>query len=69
MLSIIAGVVIVSIAGSLFIAQFPAFLYYSEFIGILLLCLGFFDYKSLRKLKKQEEGLPPKVEIKNPPGG
>jgi hypothetical protein len=41
MLSIIAGVVIVSIAGSLYIAHFPAFLYYSEFIGILLLWLGF----------------------------
>ncbi|MCL4398439.1 MAG: hypothetical protein M1322_01290 [Candidatus Parvarchaeota archaeon] len=41
MLSIIAGVLIVSIAGSLYIAHFPAFLYYSEFIGILLLWLGF----------------------------
>ena len=41
MLSIIAGVVVVSIAGSLYIAHFPAFLYYSEFIGILLLWLGF----------------------------
>lgn len=43
MLSIIAGVVVVSIAGSLYIAQFPAFLYYSEFVGILLLWLGFFS--------------------------
>ncbi len=41
MLSIIAGVVVVTIAGSLYIAHFPAFLYYSEFIGILLLWLGF----------------------------
>jgi hypothetical protein len=41
MLSIIAGVVVVSIAGTLYIAEFPAFLYYSEFIGILLLWLGF----------------------------
>ena len=41
MLSIIAGVVIVSVAGSLYIVHFPAFLYYSEFIGILLLWLGF----------------------------
>jgi hypothetical protein len=49
MLSIIAGVVIVAIAGSLYIAQFPAFLYYSEFIGILLLWLGFFDTPSRRK--------------------
>ncbi|EEZ92941.1 MAG: conserved hypothetical membrane protein [Candidatus Parvarchaeum acidiphilum ARMAN-4] len=41
MLSIIAGVIIVSVAGSLYIAHFPTFLYYSEFIGILLLWLGF----------------------------
>ena len=49
MLSIIAGVVIVAIAGSLYIAQFPAFLYYSEFIGILLLWLGFFNAPSRKK--------------------
>ncbi len=41
MLSIIAGVIIVSIAGTLYIVQFPAFLYYSEFFGILLLWIGF----------------------------
>jgi len=41
MLSIISGVVIVSIAGTLYIAAIPVFLYYSEFIGILLLWLGF----------------------------
>jgi hypothetical protein len=49
MLSIIAGVVVVSIAGSLYLVQFPAFLYYSEFIGILLLWLGFFDVSPKRK--------------------
>jgi hypothetical protein len=52
MLSIIAGVVTVSIAGSLYIVQFPAFLYYSEFAGILLLWLGFF---SLPKKSTREE--------------
>ncbi|MDE1860455.1 MAG: hypothetical protein KGH72_01935 [Candidatus Micrarchaeota archaeon] len=41
LLSIISGVVIVSVAGSLYIVQFPAFLYVSEFIGILLLWYGF----------------------------
>ena len=41
MLSIIAGVVVVTVAGTLYIAAFPVFLYYSEFIGILLLWLGF----------------------------
>ncbi len=40
MLFIIAGVVIVSIAGTLYIVQFPAFLYIAEFVGILLLWLG-----------------------------
>ncbi len=47
LLSIIAGVVIVSIAGSLYIAAFPAFLYYSEFIGVLLLWLGFVDFRNI----------------------
>ncbi len=41
MLSIISGVVIVSAAGTLYISGFPSFLYYSEFVGILLLWLGF----------------------------
>jgi hypothetical protein len=41
LLSIIAGVIVVSVAGTLYIVGFPAFLYYSEFIGILLLWYGF----------------------------
>ncbi len=45
MLSIILGTIIVSIAGTLYIVQFPAFLYYAEFIGIVLLWLGFFDFR------------------------
>ncbi len=52
MLSIIAGVVITAIAGSMYITQFPAFLYYSEFIGILFLWLGFFNFPS-RKGKNE----------------
>lgn len=55
MLSIIAGVVIVTIAGSLYIAQFPSFLYYSEFIGILFLWLGFFDFKGKKNKKEQQQ--------------
>lgn len=43
MLSIIAGVIVVSIAGTLYIAKFPSFLYYAEFIGILLLWAGFYS--------------------------
>lgn len=42
MLSIIAGVIVVSVAGTLYIASFPSFLYYAEFVGILLLWLGFY---------------------------
>jgi uncharacterized membrane protein YfcA len=52
MLSIIAGVVITAIAGSLYVAQFPAFLYYAEFIGILFLWFGFFNFPS-RKRKNE----------------
>ena len=46
MLSIIAGVIIVSIAGTLYIVQFPATLYYAEAIGIVLLWAGFYSRKS-----------------------
>lgn len=41
LLSIMAGVVLVSIAGTLYIASFPELLYISEFVGILLLWIGF----------------------------
>ena len=47
LLSIIAGVIVVSIAGTLYIVAFPAFLYYAELAGIALLWLGFVDFKSL----------------------
>ncbi len=46
LLSIIAGVIVVSIAGTLYIVAFPAFLYYAELAGIALLWLGFVDFKS-----------------------
>ncbi len=49
MLSIIAGVIVVSVAGTLYIASFPEFLYLSEFIGILLLWAGFFDAGAFKK--------------------
>lgn len=45
MVSIIAGVVVVSAAGTLYIAAYPAFLYLAEFIGILLLWSGFIDFR------------------------
>lgn len=43
MLSIIAGVVFVVIAGTLYIIAFPSLLYISEFVGILLLWYGFYS--------------------------
>jgi hypothetical protein len=43
MLSIIAGVVFVVIAGTLYIVSFPSLLYISEFVGILLLWIGFYS--------------------------
>lgn len=48
MLSIIAGTIVVSFAGTLYIVQFPEFLYYSEFIGIVLLWFGFFSFGNKR---------------------
>lgn len=49
LLSIIAGVIVVSIAGTLYIVAFPAFLYYAELAGIALLWLGFVDFKAISK--------------------
>lgn len=40
LLSIIAGIIIVGIAGTLYISSFPEFLYISEFFGVLLLWNG-----------------------------
>lgn len=42
MLSIVTGVAVVVLAGTLYITSFPAFLYIAEFIGILLLWIGFY---------------------------
>ncbi len=50
LVSIIAGVIIVSTAGTLYIAGFPAFLYLAEFIGIFLLWLGFVRVPSLHRI-------------------
>ncbi len=52
LLSIVAGVLVVSVAGTLYIASFPSFLYIAEFIGILLLWIGFVDFSSLFKTKE-----------------
>ncbi len=49
MLSIIIGTIVVAIAGTLYIASFPSFLYIAELIGILLLWLGFVNFSFLFK--------------------
>ncbi len=36
-----AGIVVISIAGALYVVQFPVTLYYAEFVGVILLYLGF----------------------------
>ncbi|MDE1825598.1 MAG: hypothetical protein KGH61_04425 [Candidatus Micrarchaeota archaeon] len=41
MLSVIVGVITVAIAGTLYVVSLPALLYLAEFIGIVLLWLGF----------------------------
>lgn len=41
MISIIAGIIVISLGGTLYIIQYPALLYLSEFIGIALLFYGF----------------------------
>lgn len=51
LLWIILGVLIVGIGGTLYIAAFPAFLYYVEFIGLVMLWLGFFDFNIVKKHK------------------
>ncbi len=59
MLSIIAGTIVVSIAGTLYIAAYPAFLYFAEFIGIILLWLGFVDFRFIfhsREVNKYVNG-------------
>ncbi|MGE9811295.1 hypothetical protein ACLIKE_08145 [Ferroplasma acidiphilum] len=60
LLSIVVGVIIVSVAGTLYIVEFPAFLYYAEFFGILLLWIGFVDFKVLKNLFKANNNIVPK---------
>ncbi|MEM4772136.1 MAG: hypothetical protein QW460_03960 [Thermoplasmatales archaeon] len=55
LISIVAGVIVVSIAGTLYIASFPSFLYIAEFIGILLLWFGFVDFRYLFNSREVKE--------------
>ncbi|MEM2056239.1 MAG: hypothetical protein QXS30_01230 [Thermoplasmatales archaeon] len=55
LISIVAGVIVVSIAGTLYIASFPSFLYIAEFIGILLLWIGFVDFRYLFNSREVKE--------------
>ncbi len=49
MLWIIAGMLTFAFGGTLYIASFPAAIYYVEFFGLVMLWLGFFDFRVLRK--------------------
>lgn len=46
---IIAGMVAFAAGGFLYIASFPAAMYYMEFLGLVMLWLGLFDFNVLRK--------------------
>ncbi len=47
LVSIILGVLVLSAGGALYIASFPSFLYISEFMGILLMWLGFVNLRGI----------------------
>lgn len=53
-LFIILGMVLFAVGGMLYVASFPASIYYTEFIGLVMLWLGFFDFSTL----KQKAGMP-----------
>lgn len=46
-LSIILGVLVLSAGGTLYIASFPSVLYLSEFVGILLMWIGYINFRSI----------------------
>lgn len=46
---IIAGMLVFALGGMLYIASIPASIYYTEFAGLLMLWLGFFDFSRMRK--------------------
>ena len=49
---IIAGMVVFALGGTLYIASFPASTYYTEFLGLVMLWLGFFDFGILKGKRK-----------------
>ncbi len=49
---IVIGILVFGFGGTLYIASFPALLYYTEFIGLLMLWLGFFNFDMLRKRRR-----------------
>jgi len=53
LLYIAAGTAVISAAGALYIASFPAALYYAEFVGVVLLFLGFVKIPRLVKPSHQ----------------
>jgi hypothetical protein len=46
---IIAGMITFAAGGVLYIGSFPSSIYYTEFLGLVMLWLGFFDFSILKK--------------------
>ena len=46
---IIAGMLAFAVGGMLYISSFPVSIYYTEFLGLVMLWLGFFDFNILKK--------------------
>ncbi len=49
LLWIILGMLTFASGGVLYVASFPASIYYTEFAGLVMLWLGFFDFGTLRR--------------------
>lgn len=54
LLWIVLGVLMLGAGGTLYIASFPLSLYVGEFLGIVMLWLGFFDFSLLNSNKRRK---------------
>ena len=46
------GILVFGFGGTVYIASFPALFYYTEFIGLLMLWLGFFNFDMLKRKRR-----------------
>lgn len=49
LLWIIAGMIVFAVGGMLYVESLPGSVYYAEFIGLVMLWLGFFDFNLLKR--------------------